>query len=267
MGEHVLPAWLLRDRYPVSDGPYFSTVNGEEVLNRDGAPRSNENIARWLVPACEVCNAELERRFEQPAIDVIRRMHDDPWGAVLTPDEVAAVGLWFVKTWSLIRHPGTVTSEPAYAGIVKPWRPPLDDASWMVTGAPPPAGLSFWLSRVTTTELPIERIHLPQLSDGSRTVQFDACLFSIDDFRGDLVYHPGWPVAFPEVDMSVVQLWPSVGKPLNLSALGDRSFDVHYVEEGPSIRFLPGHWCDVLPPLSPGIQQFQLAPGVQMVSF
>jgi hypothetical protein len=73
IGEHVLPRWLL-ERFSESEGPYTLLRNGQPVLTKRGDPRTQASIGSITLPVCETCNAMLNRRFEEPAKDVVRRL-------------------------------------------------------------------------------------------------------------------------------------------------------------------------------------------------
>ena len=103
-GEHVLPQWYLRDRGQ-GPGPYPWTQNGEPVRDRQGRPIALAEHVRILLPVCDSCNSELNRRFEEPARAALRRLFSARGEVTLSSDELGPVALWFLKTLLLHARP------------------------------------------------------------------------------------------------------------------------------------------------------------------
>jgi len=99
-GEHVWPAWFLKDADAAGPPSFGWSSNGKALLNRDDTPLHLAQRQRVLVPACESCNAILNTRFEAPAKKVVRRLVPNSWTGEAEAHEWAAVGQWFAKIFS-----------------------------------------------------------------------------------------------------------------------------------------------------------------------
>lgn len=77
-----------------------------------------------------------------------------------------------------------------------------EDFSWLIDGAPPPAGLSLWVFRAEQEKgTPTARVLLPkvvQLDDDS-TTRFPMTMITLEGICLTLVYHPGWAIEHPLV--------------------------------------------------------------------
>ncbi|MCR2799487.1 hypothetical protein QNO21_10150 [Microbacterium sp. zg-Y818] len=201
-GEHVWPAWFLKDA-DASGPPSFGwSSNGEALLNRDHEPLHLPERQRLLVPACADCNANLNTRFEQPAKEVVRRLAPNTWTGAAKANEWAAVGMWFAKILLLATHPLALHQHPEINKhrIIGDWE--TEDFAWLIGGTPPPPGLSLWAFRADREKgAPAARVFLPkvvQLDDGS-TTRFPMTMITLEGICLTLVSHPGWDIEHPLV--------------------------------------------------------------------
>lgn len=267
LGEHAWPLWLL-EVFTQSDGPYHSEINGKAVLKRDGRRREYSSLPTVQTPCCELCNRELNRRFEQHPKTVIRKVMDTCGMVVLSPEESNLFGLWWLKTMLLLSHENTVDSAVA----VSPERwdlklVPDDLYTWMVTGAAPPGGLSVWVSRRSDTTVPTTCdppiMYLPTvIADGwkARFMMKRACLRFCEV---TLVYHPGWPFEHPlEATHETVRVWPSSANGLDLKALGETNPWPTAWVPGPTLRFADHAYGSVPLPSLQNLNHGAHVPGV-----
>lgn len=201
-GEHVWPAWFLKDADTAGPPPFAWSSNGEALLNRDDAPLHFGKRQRLLVPACRSCNAILDTRFEKPAKEIVRRLASNSWVGEADAQEWAAVGLWFAKILLLATHPLALHQHPEINKhrIVGDWE--TEDFSWLIDGAPPPDALSLWAFHAEHEKgTPTARVLLPkvvQLDDGT-TTRFPMTMITLEGICLTLVYHPGWAIEHPLV--------------------------------------------------------------------
>ncbi|MFI7680077.1 hypothetical protein [Actinophytocola sp. NPDC049390] len=267
-GEHVWPYWVL-EMFTDSDGPCRVEINGQPVLKRDGRVRQYTSITKVRMPCCEECNRELNRRFEQHPRLVIQKMLDADGGVVLGSEEAELFGLWWLKTMLLLSHPDT--KETAVGVNPNRWdlaEVPDDLYSWMVTGEPPPSGLSVWFSRQSTAgcreeSKPVE-ICLPTVIADGRRATFMARQAGLKFCAATLVYHPGWPIEYPPEASSgaAVRIWPPSETNLDLTSLRELDrWPVRWVP-GPVLNFMDGAYGSVsLPPLQ-NLLRVETVPGV-----
>lgn len=253
-GEHVWPQWFL-DMFPPEEGPYTSWVNGEPVLKRNGDRRAHPAMGRVKLPACIACNAELFKRFEKPAKELIRELMT-PSGSAIFEDEAATiVSLWFLKTWLLLAHPKARDSEP---GITPSrWHSVSEDLwTWMVNDQPPPAGLSVWVARIGDSVPNVSatrHVPLPTVVADGREVEFMSMRAGVRFLDVSLAYHPGWEINHPlEVEGRALRLWPrNPDEPADFGSLPSvNPKDTSWLK-GPRLQFSPGTFPSPdLPPLS-----------------
>ncbi len=271
MGEHVLPSWLL-EMFPVDK--YTWHIDGAPVLKRDGTPRTHNTVGSVTLPVCPDphCNKILNDRFENPAKPVIRRVMATEGSVVLGATDVAALGLWLVKTWLLLAHPALRHAEPAIAP--ETWnlsRKSEDLYRWMIDGEQPPEGLTLWVSRrsaVVDVAVETRHIWLPTVVADGKTIAFEVWCSSLRFLDVTLAYHPGWPIDYPlERERRAVRLWPAPDSAdlADLPPVDTR--DTAWID-GSEIGFAPGIFPNhnPLPPLSPGTGWFiEPVPGILYV--
>ena len=145
---------------------------------------------------------------------------------MLTAEEAARVGQWFAKTMLLSAHPDARYEHPAVDRVAIRLRagemPPAEFYDWLITGDPPPEGLSVWSHRSDPmrTENPLHRMPLPCVTADGQTTEFLALTVSLHGLCVEVVVHPGWPIVHPLVETSqAVRLTPPPGTSVDLSAL------------------------------------------------
>lgn len=226
-GEHVLPQWYLRDRGH-GPGPHPWSRNGEPILDREGRPIALSQRVRVLLPACDLCNSEMDRRFEKPAKQALRRLFYERGATVLRRHEVRPVALWFLKTLLLHARPEARYDHSRIDALALRWDvhevPPHRYYKWLVTGHEPPPGLSLWLVRSDEGEddCPPPRYWIPLptvFADGS-TIEFVNFQITFHGMNVTLVVHPGWDIRHPlEEEKVAVRLWPEPSAELDLRLL------------------------------------------------
>lgn len=226
-GEHVLPAWYLRDQDRLGPPPYSWSVNGEPIRDRGGRPLERRERTRILLPVCKRCNGILERRFETPAKDIVRQLFARQGIISLDDDEAKRVGLWVVKTLLLQAHPEARYADPVVERYAKRWKqeecPPRRFFDWLVDGSEPPDGLSLWVFRTDEGDDDRGRadcyIPLPDVTADGMHLCFVSLQRSWHGLDTTLIVHPGWRIDHPiERDGRAVRLLPG-GGPADLSGL------------------------------------------------
>ena len=226
-GEHVLPKWYMRDRGP-GPGPYPWTINGKPILDWRGRPIAPTERVRVQLPTCSHDNATMNRRFEVPAKETLRRLFASRGAIALAPDELRPVALWFLKTLLLLARPEAQYQHPKIDPYAIRWdtdEVPHGYYEWLIDGQAPPPGVSLWMFRADERRddrpTPTYRVPLPTVdADGSR-IDFVCFQMTFHGVQVTLVVHPGWDIRHPlENDNAAVRLWP--GPPssgVNLAAL------------------------------------------------
>jgi hypothetical protein len=242
-GEHAWPQWLLTREFPPSAGPYATEINQQAVLKTDGEPRRHTAIPRILLPCGTTCNGKLNRRFEEPAKPVIRRILSSST-IELAADETQIAAEWFVKTALFVSHHRRQYAEPGVRPHVWSPAPPPATYRWTITDEPAPSSLSLWIG--WRPEKPVDRTVVMQLphvhADGQEHV-FHVAQLGLRSLSITLLYHPGWPVEHPhERTGDVVRLWPprEPGTPISLARREPPS-DVRW-EQGLELHFMPGYY-------------------------
>lgn len=214
-GEHVWPLWYLRSNLG-RPGPYSWSISGEPIRRRDGSPIAPTEKTRVKIPVCERCNAELERRFETPAKDILRRLFACEGFFVLDSVDVRNVALWFIKTWLLLSHPESQYSNPRidHHRFAR-WSAaaPHEFYEWMVTRRPPPPGISLWLYRPANDDTSNRRsgplVPLPVVTADGKIVEHKCLEVTLYGLCLTLVFHPGWEIDHPlEAGGHAIRLWP-----------------------------------------------------------
>jgi hypothetical protein len=202
-GEHVWPQWYLGDSDRLGPPASGWATNDVPITNRDGVQIHPAKRQRVLLPACTTCNGEMDRRFEKPAMPVIRRLKAAGWSGPATADEWGNVGRWFAKILLLLGNPQARYEHPAISDEVVRFGLGTPDISWLTNGEPPPEGLSLWVFRASAEPAaPTYRMSVPRLvrvPDGD-PVTFHFLQVSMDGLSVTLLSHPGWTVQHPLVE-------------------------------------------------------------------
>jgi hypothetical protein len=225
--EHVWSQWYLRHLDAIGPPATGWSVNGMPVLNRDGVQFRNQHRQRVLIPACASCNSELDKRFEKPAQDVVRRLVGARWSGSEGREEWRAVGMWLTKVLLLLGSPNARHEQERIDEVAVRFDSSEPDYTWMIDGSPPPADLSLWVfngtfdDATTRYKVPVPRSVVG--ADGNRTV-FRFMMLGTEGLCATLLAHPGWPVRHPLVEEG--QAWellhdpPESGELSCLSRLG-----------------------------------------------
>jgi hypothetical protein len=229
VGEHVWPAWFI-DEFQ-GQGPFTGARGGATYTTRAGTPQKSSALPGVHVPMCAACNTALNSYLEVPARPIVRKLlerGDSSDDLVVSAGESAALAQWLLKVGLLSAHPTRRHDLPAMdrdgdmpmLTVVRPeW------LTWMTTGDAPPDGFSVYLTRRELHgEPPLdasdrEWIVLPRIIVDGRDLGFMQRSFGFSGVTVTIVWHPGWPVAHPQVATSrAVQLWPAPHE-FNLGAL------------------------------------------------
>lgn len=201
-GEHVFPAWYLKDADAAGQPKFGWTVNGQALMNRDGDPLQFQERQRLLLPACRECNAELDTRIEKAAKELVRTLVANNWSGELNAAHWTAVGVWLAKILLFATHKRAQYQHPEINKyrIVEDWN--KEDFSWLVNGDSPPPDLSLWIFRASQTKGAREaRVLFPRsvrTSDGE-LVSFKLSTLTLEGISATLAWHPGWAIAHPLV--------------------------------------------------------------------
>lgn len=250
-GEHVLPAHLLRERFPRSLGPYTTT-------SLSGSTK-DEKFDAVKLPCCQDCNDRLNQRFEnlkaQPALRLLSQ--DEP---SLDAEQTRLAALWFLKTWPLLSHPRTEYQAATPPPTVRWHGVPQSVWSWTVHDEDPAAGLSAWIFRhrqeggrdgPLPTAAP--RLELPHVIADGMDRPFYVHDLTLERVNVSVVWHPGWPIEHAAAAAGeVLQLWP-LAAGTTIDRLPDLDHRPVRWVTGPVLRFLPGAYNDTLPPLTAGV--------------
>lgn len=168
-GEHVLPRWYFGD-LGGGAGPLAWAHGGELLVDRTGTPIKRSERVRVFLPVCAPCNAALDRRFEQPAKEPLRRLFATRGELGLVQPDVELVSLWLVKTLLLLSHPAVRYGYEIVDAHSLHWNPdeapPPPYYSWLVEERQPPRAFpcgSFALTKALLTTSPRNsRYHCPR---------------------------------------------------------------------------------------------------------
>ncbi len=213
-GEHIWPSWYLKylDRLgsPVSGW----SQNEVPITDREGAQIHPARRMRVLIPACESCNAELNRRFEVPAKPIIKRLAAKGWAGPATAEEWHIVGLWFAKILLLLGNPRARYEHPHVNEKAIRFEAGEPDISWLINQSPPPEGLSLWVFNASRNlDDRLFRVAVPRAvrtADGG-TVPFHFMMVTLEGLSVTLLSHAGWPVEHPLVERG--QAWELLHTP------------------------------------------------------
>ncbi|MFC7489427.1 MULTISPECIES: hypothetical protein [unclassified Knoellia] len=198
----MYPQWYLRFLDEVGPPPLGWSSNGEPVRNREGKQIHGKARQRVLLPACEPCNNELDRRFEKPAKDAIKRLVATHWSGIESQATWQAVGLWWAKVLLLLGHPLARHEHPRLDEVAVRYESEPPDYRWMVDGSPVPEGLSLWVFNGTIEEVsPAYSVPVPRWvrePDGV-TTDFHFMMLGTEGLCVTLISHPGWAIEHPLV--------------------------------------------------------------------
>ncbi|MGK5681654.1 hypothetical protein [Actinoplanes sp. URMC 104] len=228
VGEHIWPSWYLRDLDKTGPPASGWARNGEPILNRRDVQIHLDERQRVLIPACEPCNTELNRRFEDPAKPIIRRlMGPAGWTGEATAEEWKIVGLWFAKVLLLLGHPEARYSHPTISKHAVKFDVGTPDLSWLIDSSPPPTGLSLWVFKGSTIrgkpEYVVPTPRSVRTPDGD-AVDFHYLLWASSGMCVTLLSHSGWPIEHPLVEQGHAWELLHGAQGGDLSALQEHSF-------------------------------------------
>lgn len=172
---------------------------------------------RVLLPACETCNGKMDKRFEKPAKDPLRRLFAARGAVVLDRGELESVALWFLKTLLLHAHPKVRYSSPPVSAAAVRWTaaelPDRRFYDWLVDGRDPPEGLSLWLFRADEAQddlpPPEYRMPLPDIRADGMATEFVCFQTTWHGVHATVVVHPGWAIRHPlEEGGRALRPWP-----------------------------------------------------------
>jgi hypothetical protein len=181
-----------------------------------------------LLPACRSCNAELDRRFEQPAKEHLRRLFHSRGKTSLVNPELELVSLWLLKTLLLLAHPAALYSDPLVDDKAIRWGdsevPPRAYYSWLTDRTAPPEGLSLWVfladEDAAEDSEPIYKLPLPRVTADDEILEFTCFQVTFHGLHLTLVFHPGWRIEHPlESNGTAIRLWPDPPHEADLSRL------------------------------------------------
>lgn len=254
-GEHVWPSWFLR--MFSDEGPFHLEINGNPDLKRDGDLRTTSSLEGTRVPMCQPHNAALNRRFEEPAKEIIRsakpRNADSRW-QTLSADDVRAMAEWVIKVGLLSKHPAATFDNPSMDEQVERWAAANSDLyEWMVTGAPVPDQLTAFASFQShlVDPDPVGILHVPRMvTEAGVTRISQHVAFSVLDLSFDLIYHPARRIEYPHVPARAIEVSPARASGHDLQMLTpSHPSDVRIVVSG-SVELLPDRLGRDLPPIS-----------------
>lgn len=265
-GEHVWPHWYMKDLDRRGRPSSGWSINGKLVRMNNGNAIPTDQRQRVTIPACAQCNGELDRRFERPAKEPIRRLSSADWSGEASVEEWQSIGLWFAKILLLLArtesrwdHPNINQSAPRYLGA-----PP--EVSWLINGEPPPSNLSLWAFNSSQSRgRPKYRLAVPseiKNPDGSSTA-FHIIQRSELGIGLTLLWHPGWTVLHPLVEEG--SAWELLHSPPADASLEDLPRLSHSVVQWIAFEgtLAPGYCLDgSLPPLRASDNFLGVAPEV-----
>lgn len=209
-GEHVIPQWLSRWMDKRFKGPFTKVQDGKAIERRDGTVWERDYTIRYQMPCCEPCNSELDTRFES-AKPLILRFAE---GGTLEAHETMEIGLWWLKTVLLMRHPATASEVGDGPFWKHPFGGDVDLYTWLIDKSMPPDWLTLYTCRPPLGEERLQRNH-----DGNsvfhwthpKTLQAyspDIAIIGVADTNFQLLYHPGSTLDHRCPDAR--QLWPAI---------------------------------------------------------
>lgn len=278
--EHIWPTWMLRMIDGANDpsriGEKFTMhVNDEPVRKSvpEGTDRPGE--IRWLdhlqsshAPTCIPCNGILNRRFENPVRDVVRRLipidSNHTW-PVLSSEEVVSLAKWMLKVGLLLKHPETRHDDRAQAELAEQWTveqavPVLYD--WMINGQDPPDGLTVYMQirDPGAAEVYSPPIPMPTVITDAGAVVFVSTIVGVRGVDFPIAYHPGWTLSPAAVaEGSTIAIWPPPLRSIDVGAIPpSASGSIRFIGGG-RIEFRPGvYGTPAVPPLTDGFNMLDL---------
>ena len=255
--EHVWPHWYLKrmDAHAPPSGAW--TSNGKPITNRDGVQYADRvERERVMLDICEICNNELDRRFEKPAKGLIETAVINRWTGPLSQAEWRTIGLWWVKLLLLLGLP-----EARYATdrindgiVVRHDGPEALDLRWLTDGTAVPAGLSLYVYHADMADSKVvHTVPIPHAVVEPNDVQthYHELSMATPGVCFTMVSHPGWPIEHPFVAQGtgweLLHAPPPSGSGLfEIAAYGPKA--IHWMTFGAHLK--PGHALGSdLPPL------------------
>lgn len=233
--EHVLSRWLLEIWDPT--GPFTARIDGKQRVRKTGELVHNAKMWRVMLPCCGICNGDLDRLFEKPAKNPVRRLIRD-MQPLEDQIEISNIARWAIKTLALLAHPDArhnALPSGAEGGPHGAWRPyPRELLDSIKVGAIP-TDTSLWFAvsdpnRPGQPDSAFEEVLLRHTSraDGlggrgrARTTGFGLADGRLAVFQ--LAYHPLHDFEHPfERDGFVTRLWPN--PPAHLEVQSHPAFD------------------------------------------
>jgi len=175
------------------------------------------------MPACAPCNTELNRRFEEPAKPVVRRLKKLNWAGGATSEEWRALGLWLAKNLLMLGNPRARWEHPRIdQGAVRFYDEP-PGLTWLTNGAPVPEGLSLWVFNSSLDPGDVmHRVPIPRVVrySAAGNAHFHLLMQAEEGICVTLVSHPGWRILHPLVEAGVAwELLRDTPPDADLSAL------------------------------------------------
>jgi hypothetical protein len=219
--EHVFPTWFLQ--LWDDTGPFTFRISGKPLRTRAGAIKTSPKLWRTMLACCTICNGDLDRLFEKPAKDPVRRLMRD-MQSINDHAEVENVARWAIKTLLLASHPEadqTAFASPADDERDDPWDDYPRGVLRSIRVGTVPVDTSLWFAltdpaRPGLLDPPFEDVVLRRTSrpdDLGGSGQARTTGFGLADGRiawFQLAYHPLHDFEHPfERHGLVTRLWPN----------------------------------------------------------
>lgn len=143
--EHVWPNWFLQRMDEQGVPPLGWSLNGQPLLDRGNNQIRGDKRQRIMIPVCDHCNAEMNRRIEVPAKSVIEQLALNAWRGRYKREEWRAFGVWWAKVLLLIGHDESFLENARLNKLVNLNFETRPDLRWLTDGSPVPDHVSVFV--------------------------------------------------------------------------------------------------------------------------
>lgn len=143
--EHVWPTWFLQRMDEQSVPPLGWSVNGQPLLDRRKNQIKGDKRQGIMMPVCDTCNAEMNRRIEVPAQGVVGQLALNNWRGRYKREEWRTFGLWWAKVLLLVGHEESFLENARLNKLVNLNFETKPDLRWLTDGSPVPGHVSVFV--------------------------------------------------------------------------------------------------------------------------
>lgn len=204
--------------------------NGLPLTNDEGRAIRLPQRVRVFLPVCSDCNAQLAKRFEEPAIEIVTRIATNRWRGQLTGAEWQVVGLWWAKIGLMLGNRAARFDHRKINDSVPRFEGHQPDYAWMVNNSPAPTDLSVFVHHASMSPgTTVATLGVPEtvdMADGS-TRHSHVFQVTTPELAVSVVSHPGMTIDHPLVARGeaweLLRAAPNIGDLAHLPMRGHRT--------------------------------------------